>query len=191
MNFTNPDVKTLFEEFEFSVDASVEALTNQYKQMKAGRANPHIIEHVRVDYYGQSTSISQVGNISISESRILVINVWDTSMLKAVEKAIIAANVGINPVNDGKVIRLIFPELTTDRRQTLVKEAKSMGENSKVALRNHRRDINDSIKALKKDGKISEDEQATYEKEVDKIINKEIESIDKIFKEKEKEITTV
>lgn len=191
MNYSNPEVQSLFDDYEFSVDTSVETLINQYKQMRAGRANPHIIEHVRVDYYGQSTSLNQVGNISIAEARVLVINVWDISMLKIVEKAIIAANVGINPVNDGKVIRLIFPELTTERRNQLVKDVRSMAENMKVSLRNHRRDINDALKAMKKDSKISEDDQVTYEKEVDKIQNKAIETIDKTSKEKEKEILTV
>lgn len=190
MNFSNPDVQNAFDEYELSIEATVDNLDNNYKQLRAGRANAHVLDNVRVDYYGALSPINQVGNISVPEARVLVINVWDSSMLKAVEKAILAANIGITPNNDGKCIRLVFPELTADRRKQLVKDIKVQADNNKVVLRNHRRDINDALKKLKNNG-ITEDELASYEKEVDKILAKAIEKVDEIFKIKEKELLSI
>ncbi len=189
MVFENPQVKEMFDNYSVKLDKSINSYVYELNDLKVGRANPHLVEKIMVDYYGVQTPISQVGNISIPEARLLVISVWDKSMLTVVEKAIIAANIGINPTNDGKVIRLNFPELTEERRKDLVKVLKSLTENCKVVLRNVRRDINDSLKKMKKD--ISEDQIKTYEAEVDKILNKKIEEVDQLYKNKEKEILSV
>jgi ribosome recycling factor len=191
MNISNPVIKDLFEEYEFNSDATIESLVSSYKQTKAGRANPYILDNIKADYYGTPTPLNQLGNIVVAEARVLMINVWDIGAIKAIEKAILAANIGISPTNDGKVIRLIFPELTEEKRRDLVKDIKNQLENCKIVLRNHRRDINDKIKKMKKDNTITEDEQSTYEKEVDKIMNTNMEKVDKIFKDKEKEILSV
>ena len=132
-----------------------------------------------------------MGNITVPEARMLVVSAWDVNMLKNIEKAIIAANIGINPQNDGKVIRLIFPELTGDKRKELAKNIKAMAENAKVALRNARRDINDVLKKMKKDSAITEDDLATYEKDVDKKLNEKIDAVDKLQKDKESEVTSI
>ncbi|MEG1509296.1 MAG: ribosome recycling factor [Clostridia bacterium] len=184
-------VDMLFEEYKEKLSKTLNAFVSELANMKAGRANPRLLDKVLVDYYGNLTPINQVGNISIPEARILMISVWDNSMLKAVEKAIIAANIGVTPNNDGKVIRLIFPELTTDRRKDLVKQLKAQAESCKVVLRNTRRDINDSLKKMKKNTEITEDECSNYEKDVDTIINEYIAKVDKYCKEKETEIMSV
>ncbi len=155
------------------------------------RANPHILDKVVVDYYGVPTPLKQIGNIQVPEARMLLISVWDTSILKEVEKAIINANTGIMPTNDGKVLRMVFPELTQERRKELCKSLKALSENTKVALRNARRDINDAIKKMKKDSLISEDDATLYEKDVDKKLASQIDVVDKMTKEKEQEIMSV
>ena len=164
VNTDKIEVLELFDEFETRLENGVNNLQGEFAKLKAGRANPHLLDKITVDYYGTPTPIKQVGNISVPEARLLVISVWDKSILKNVEKAIIAANIGITPNNDGNVIRLVFPELTQDSRKALCKEIKAMSENVKVSLRNARRDANDAIKKLKKDGQITEDEAASYEK---------------------------
>ncbi len=191
INTENIDVLELFDEFETKLAGGVDNLQGEFAKLKAGRANAHILDKVTVDYYGTPTPIKQVGNISVPEARLLVISVWDTSILKNVEKAIIAANIGITPSNDGKVIRLVFPELTQETRKNLCKEIKAMSENVKISLRNARRDANDAIKKLKKDSSITEDEAATYEKEVDKLLSAKIAEIDAMTKNKEDEVMTV
>ena len=191
INDENIDVLELFDEFETKLAGGVDNLQGEFAKLKAGRANAHILDKVTVDYYGTPTPIKQVGNISVPEARLLVISVWDTSILKNVEKAIIAANIGITPSNDGKVIRLVFPELTQETRKNLCKEIKAMSENVKISLRNARRDANDAIKKLKKDSSITEDEAATYEKEVDKLLSAKIAEIDAMTKNKEDEVMTV
>ncbi|MDE6758522.1 MAG: ribosome recycling factor [Clostridia bacterium] len=185
------EVLEIFDEFETKMDKSISSLQYEFNNIKAGRANPHILDKIVVDYYGVPTPLKQIGNIQTPEARMLMITVWDTSILKEVEKAIIAANTGITPNNDGKVIRMIFPELTQERRKELCKGLKATAENTKVALRNARRDINDSIKKFKKDGLISEDEASIYEKDVDKKLAEQIEVVDKMSKEKEQEILSV
>lgn len=180
-----------FDEFEVKTDKAVSSLKYEYQNMKAGRANPHILDKILVDYYGTQTPINQMGNISVPEARMIVVSVWDQKALKDVEKAIIAANIGITPNNDGKVLRLIFPELTEERRKALVKDIKSISENCKVAIRNARRDINDVFKKLKNDKLISEDELAANEREVDKKTSQIIETVEKITKEKETEVLSV
>jgi ribosome recycling factor len=172
-------------------DKTVSVLNGEYITIRAGRANPHILDKVLVDYYGAPTPINQVGNISVSEGRCLVISPWDASMLKVIEKQLIAENLGINPVNDGKVIRLVFPALTEERRKDLVKQVKKMAEDSKVAVRNIRRDAMDALKKMKNNKELSEDEHAVCEKDVDKLISESIDKIDKLSSEKEKDILSV
>ena len=161
------------------------------KSMRAGRANPHILDKVMVDYYGTPTPINNMANITVPEARLLVISVWDKSALKNVEKAILAANIGITPNNDGNVIRLIFPELTEERRKALVKELKTNAENTKVVLRNARRDAIDALKKLEKDSEITEDDLKDFTADVDKALSSEIEDVDKLTKDKEQEILAV
>lgn len=191
MAYDQMEVLEVFDEFETKMSKSIASLQYEFNNMKAGRANPHILDKITVDYYGTPTPLKQIGNIQTPEARMLLITVWDTSILKEVEKAIIAANIGINPNNDGKVIRLIFPELTEERRKDLCKSIKALAENTKVALRNARRDINDSIKKFKKDNLISEDEVAVYEKDVDKKLAEQVEVVDKMTKDKEQEVLSV
>lgn len=185
------EVLEVFDEFETKMSKSVASLQYEFNNMKAGRANPHLLDKITVDYYGTPTPLKQIGNVQTPEARMLMITVWDTSILKEVEKAIIAANIGITPNNDGKVIRLVFPELTEERRKELCKSIKALAENTKVALRNARRDINDSIKKFKKDNLISEDEVGVYEKGVDKKLAEQVDIVDKMTKEKEQEVLSV
>lgn len=177
--------------FEEKMDKSYEVLIDEYTSIRAGRANPHVLDKIKVDYYGTPTPLQQVGNISVPEPRMILIQPWEKSLIKAIEKAILISDLGINPNNDGNSIRLIFPELTEDRRKELAKEVKKKGEAVKVAVRNIRRDANDAIKKLEKAGEISEDEQADNEDEIQKITDKMIEKIDKAVDTKTKEIMTV
>ena len=172
-------------------DKTISVLSSEYAALRAGRANPHILDKVLVDYYGSPTPINQVGNISVSEGRCLVIAPWDSSMLKVIEKQLLVDNIGITPSNDGKVIRLVFPVLTEERRKELVKQVKKLGEDSKVAARNIRRDAMDSLKKMKNNKELSEDEHKGCEEEIDKIISKVIEKIEKLMAEKEKDIMSV
>ncbi len=191
INSEKIEVLEVFDKFEEKLEKGVSNMKGEFAKLKAGRANAHVLDKIYVDYYGTPTPIRQLGNISIPEARILMISVWDVSALKAVEKAINEANIGINPQNDGKVIRLIFPELTEARRKDLCKEIKAMGENTKISLRNARRDANDSIKKLKKDNVITEDEVTVCEKEIDKMLAEAVAEIDKSTKDKEQEVMTV
>lgn len=191
MAYESMEILELFDEFETKMDKCVSNLKNEFAQMKAGRANAHILDKITADYYGTETPINQMANISIPEARLLVISPWDASCVKAIEKAITAANIGITPNSYGKVIRLIFPELTEERRRDLVKQIKSTSENCKVVLRNARRDINDSLKKMKKDSAISEDDCAIYEKDVDKKLAEQVAMVDKVTADKEKEVMSV
>ena len=170
---------------------TVSVLKEEYTSVRAGRANPHILDKVTFDYYGAPTPVTQAASVSVQEGRCLVISPWDVSGLKAIEKAIQLSNIGITPTNDGKVIRLVFPELTEERRRELSKQIKKMGEDSKVAARNNRRDAMDAIKKLKNDKTLSEDEAALCEKEVEKAVADAISKIDGAVSAKEKEIMTV
>ena len=145
-------------EFENKMSKTVDALKEDYVTIRAGRANPHILDKIKVDYYGTPTSLQQVANISVPEARMIQIQPWESSLIKEIEKAILVSDLGITPNNDGKVIRLIFPELTEDRRKELAKEVKKKGDNAKVAIRNVRRDANDLFKKQNKAGEISDDE---------------------------------
>ena len=185
------EVDLVFEDLNERLGKTVESYKNELISIRAGRANAHILDKIVVDYYGTPTPIKQLANITIPEARLLVISVWDASALKTVERAIIAANVGIMPNNDGKILRMVFPELTEERRKSLCKDIKNQAENSKVALRNIRRDAMDMLKKYKKDSVITEDDFTLYEKEVDKELSKNIDFIEKMFSEKEKEILTV
>lgn len=170
---------------------TVSVLKEDFSAVRAGRANPHVLDKVTVDYYGAPTPVSQTSNISVQEGRCLVISPWDSSLLKAIEKAIQQSNLGINPTNDGKVIRLVFPQLTEERRKELCKQVRKSGEEAKVAARNVRRDAMDGLKKLKNDKSISEDECASAEKDVEKYVSDAVGEIDSLVSAKEKEIMTV
>lgn len=166
-------------------------LKEQFTAVRAGRANPHVLDKVMVDYYGVSTPVTQTASVSVQEGRCLVIAPWDTSILKNIEKAILVSNIGITPTNDGKVIRLVFPELTEERRKELTKQIRKMGEDSKVAARNTRREAMEGIKKLKNEKTLSEDGAAACEKEVEKAVSEAVSRIDAVVAAKEKEIMTV
>ena len=164
-------------------------LVNDYLGIRAGRANPHVLDKLRVNYYGTPTPIQQVGNITIPEARMIQISPWERSLIKDIEKAILASDIGITPSNDGSVIRLVFPELTEERRKDLVKDVKKKAEECKVAVRNIRRDGNDAFKKIAKE--ISEDEVKQLEEELQKLTDRYIKDVDKLMEEKSKEILTV
>lgn len=170
---------------------TISVLKEDFTGIRAGRANPHILDKVMVDYYGAPTPLNQTSNISVQEGRCLVVSPWDASLLKAIEKAIQVSNIGITPTNDGKVIRLVFPQLTEERRRDLSKQIKKMGEDAKVAQRNVRRDALEALKKLKTDKLISEDEYAAYEKDVEKSVSDGVAQIDAAVAAKDKEIMTV
>ena len=170
---------------------TISVLQEDFSEVRAGRANPAILNKIRVDYYGTPTPINQVAGISVPEARLIVIQPWDVSILKDIEKAILASDIGINPNNDGKVIRLAFPELNEERRKELVKEVRKIAEEAKVSIRAIRRDGIDEAKAKQKDSEITEDELKVAETEIQKITDKNIEEIDKILADKETEIMSV
>ena len=165
-------------------------LLEEFATIRAGRANPNVLNKIKVDYYGTPTPLQQIGNITVPEPRVLQIQPWEASMVKAIEKAILTSDIGINPSNDGRIIRLVFPELTEERRKDLVKDIKKKGESGKVAVRNIRRDANDYLKKLGKSD-VSEDEIKDLEEKVQKMTDKYIKDIDKAVEEKSKEILTV
>ena len=173
------------------MEKTIENLLERFKTIRAGRANPAILDGVKVEYYGTPTPINQIAGISVPEARLIVIQPWDASALKEIEKAILTSDLGINPNNDGKLIRLNFPELNEERRKELVKEVKKMGEDAKVAIRSIRRDGIDEFKAMQKNSEITEDELKMAEDNIQKITDKNIDEIDKLTDGKEKEIMTV
>ena len=175
--------------YDEKMQKTFDHLEADYQGIRAGRANPHVLDKLRVDYYGTPTPIQQVGNITIPEARMIQIAPWEKSLIKDIEKAILASDIGITPSNDGSVIRLVFPELTEERRQDLVKEVKKKAEECKVAVRNIRRDGNDAFKKIAKE--ISEDEVKQLEDELQKMTDKYIKDVDKLMEEKSKEILTV
>ena len=177
-------------QFEDKMQKALSHLEADYQGIRAGRANPHVLDKIKVDYYGCPTPLQQVGNISIPEPRILQIAPWEKSLIKAIEKAIMASDVGITPSDDGSVIRLVFPEVTEERRQALVKDVKKKGEDAKVAVRNIRRDGNDFLKKLGK-ADVSEDEIKDLEDKLQKLTDKYIKDVDKMIEVKSKEIMTV
>ena len=173
------------------MEKSLDVLLDEYASIRAGRANPHVLDKLKVDYYGTPTPIQQVGNISVPEPRMLQIQPWEKSLIKAIEKAIMTSDLGITPSNDGTVIRLVFPELTEERRKDLVKDIKKKGEAAKVAIRNIRRDANEVFKKQNKANEISEDDMKDLETKTQKMTDKYIADIDKAVDEKSKEIMTV
>ena len=170
---------------------AVEHLAFDFSTIRAGRANPHVLDKIRVDYYGTPTPIQQVGNVSVPEPRMLQIAPWDKSLIKPIEKAILTSDIGINPSNDGTVIRLIFPELTEERRKDLAKDVKKKGEAAKVAIRNIRRDANDTFKKMNKANELTEDDQKDLENKLQKMTDKFIADIDKAVDAKTKDIMKV
>ena len=176
---------------EEKMEKTLSNLAEDYTAIRAGRANPGVLNKITVDYYGSATPLQQVANISVPEARMLVIQPWDRSLIKAIEKAIQASDVGINPNNDGTVIRLVFPELTEERRKELSKDVKKKGEAAKVAIRNIRRDCVDTIKKAQKAGEITEDDQKKDEEDAQKLTDKFIDKVDKAVEAKTKEIMTV
>ena len=177
--------------YEDKMEKSLDVLLDEYASIRAGRANPHVLDRLRIDYYGTPTPIQQVGNVTVPEARMIVIQPWEKSLLKEIEKAILVSDLGINPTNDGNVIRLVFPELTEERRKDLAKDVKKKGEGAKVAIHNIRRDAMDSIKKMEKAGDISEDDLKQGEEKIQKITDKMIEKVDKAIETKTKEIMTV
>lgn len=176
--------------YDEKMTKSMKSLASELATIRAGRANPHVLDRIMVDYYGSPTPLQQVGNISVPEPRMIQIQPWEKSMVKAIEKAIQVSELGINPTNDGSVIRLIFPELTEERRKELAKDVKKKGEAAKVAIRNIRRDGNDALKKLK-GSDVSEDEIKSLEEELQKITDKYIKDVDKAVETKTKEVMTV
>lgn len=177
--------------FEDKMKKSYNNLIEEFGTIRAGRANPHVLDKIKVDYYGTPTALQQVANVSVPEPRMIQIQPWEAPLVKEIEKAINMSDLGINPTNDGKVIRLVFPELTEERRKDLAKDVKKKGEASKVAIRNIRRDANDSFKKLGKSSDISEDELKDLEAQAQKMTDKYIAEIEKAIEEKSKEILTV
>lgn len=173
------------------MEKSIESFKEKLSEIRAGRANPAILNKIKIDYYGTPTPINQVAGISVPEARLIVIQPWDGSILKDIEKAILASDVGLNPNNDGKVIRLVFPELNEERRKELVKEIRKIAEEAKVSVRAIRRDGIDEAKAKQKNSEITEDELKSAETEIQKITDKNIEEIDKILANKENEIMSI
>ena len=177
--------------YEDKMEKTLSNLQEEYVSIRAGRANPHILDKIQVDYYGTPSSLQSVANISVPEARMIQIQPWEASLIKDIEKAILASDIGLTPANDGKVIRLVFPELTEDRRKELVKDVKKKGENAKVAVRNVRRDANDTIKKENKANEISEDEQKQLEDKIQKLTDKFVAKIDDAIEAKSTEVMTV
>ncbi len=188
------DIETLdmmVMECEEKMDKSLDVLKGDVLQIRAGRANPHILDKISVEAYGAMSPINQIGNVSVVDGQCLVISPWDKSLLKNVEKAILVSNIGITPTNDGNVVRLVFPMLTDERRREIVKQVKKMGEDGKVAIRNIRRDNLEAFKKLKTAKEITEDQYSGYEADIEKLTGKAVEAIDKVISDKEKELLTI
>ena len=177
--------------YEEKMEKSIDALLNEYASIRAGRANPHVLDKIKVDYYGTPTPIQQVGNISVPEARMILIQPWEKSLIRPIEKAIQTSELGINPSNDGSVIRLVFPELTEERRKELAKDVKKKGDGAKVAIRNIRRDANEAFKKMEKNDEISEDDLKELTEKVQKLTDKYVAEVDAVFKKKEAEVMEI
>lgn len=177
--------------YEEKMQKSLSNLENEYTAIRAGRANPRILDRIQVDYYGTPSPLQSVANISVPEARLIQIQPWDASLIKDIEKAILSSDLGLTPANDGKVIRLVFPELTEERRKELVKDVKKKGEEAKIAIRNIRRDANDAVKKEAKGNEISEDEQKQMEDKIQKLTDQYVSKIDKAIEAKSNEVMTV
>ncbi len=179
------------EQFSGKMEKTLATLKEEYTTIRAGRANPHLLDKLRVDYYGQPSALQAVANISVPEARVIQIQPWESKLIKEIEKAIINSDLGLTPSNDGKTIRLVFPELTEERRKDLVKDVKKKAEAGKIAVRNIRRDANEVFKKQSKSSEISEDEFKRLEDEVQKITDRFIAEVDRAMEDKTKEILTV
>lgn len=184
-------MNTIIDNAKKKMQKSINVMLDDFGTIRAGRANPAVLDRVKIDYYGSPTPINQVAAVSVAEARILVVAPWDKSTLGMIEKAIQASDVGINPQNDGQVLRLVFPQLTEDRRKELVKDIKKMGEDCKVAIRSIRRDAIDKCKTMKKNNEITEDDLKIAEDKIQKITDKNVKEIDECVAEKEKEILSI
>lgn len=182
---------TLIKHTGEKMEKTVQHLETEFSEIRAGRANPAVLDKVRVDYYGAPTAINQIAAVSVTEARTLVIQPWDTSVLRKIEKAIQTSDIGINPQNDGKIIRMIFPPLTEDRRKEIVKEIAKMGEDAKVAVRSVRREAMEKLKTMKKKSEITEDDQKNGEKKIQDITDKNIKTIDSLTEKKQKQIMEI
>jgi ribosome recycling factor len=186
-----PEVQPHFNSYEQKLEKVIAHLKTELSLVRAGRANPQILSKITVDYWGTPTPLMQMATVTVPEARMLLIKLFDNSALKDTEKAILASEIGINPTNDGSCLRLVFPQLNEEKRKELVKNSKKICEDSKIVLRNERRDILDTINTLKKDNIISEDEEKSYGVDVQKILDKHTETVDKMLKDKEAEILEV
>ena len=184
-------MKDVLDNAKERMEKTLKVLASDFAAIRAGRANPAVLDRISVDYYGTPTPIQQMAAVSVQDARVLVIQPWDKSSLKSIEKAIQASDLGINPANDGSVIRLAFPQLTEERRKELSKDIKKLGEDAKVAVRAIRRDANEKIKTMKKNGDLTEDDVKLFDKDIQKLTDKYIENIDSAVSVKEKEIMTV
>lgn len=184
-------MNTVIKSTEDKMSKSVQHLETEFSEIRAGRANPAVLDKIRVDYYGSPTAINQLAAVSVTEARTLVIQPWDAAVLRKIEKAIQTSDIGINPQNDGKVIRMIFPPLTEDRRKEIVKDIAKMGEDTKVAVRSIRREAMEKIKAMKKKSEITEDDQKNGEKKIQDITDKFIKNIDSLTEKKQKQIMEI
>ena len=187
----NERIEEMMMELEEKGENTLKALEGDYGALRTGRANPHVLDKIEVEAYGGMSKLIELGNVSTLDARCLQINLWDKSLLKAVEKAILISNIGLTPTNDGQVIRLVFPVMTEERRKELVKQAKKMGEDAKVAIRNHRREGMDLIKKLKTAKEISEDEASGCEADVEKMISGYMTRLESIISAKEKELMSI
>ncbi|MBQ9277418.1 MAG: ribosome recycling factor [Lachnospiraceae bacterium] len=181
----------MLKQYEEKMEKSVDNLKSEYASIRAGRANPHILDKLRVDYYGTPSPLQQVANITVPEARTIIIQPWEASLIKEIEKAILTSDLGVTPNNDGKAVIINFPELTEDRRKEMVKDVKKKGEAAKVAVRNVRRDANDAVKKMNKSNEMSDDELKDNEDKIQKMTDKYIGMIDKAVEDKSKEILTV
>ena len=181
----------MLKQFEDKMQKSLDSMANDFMTIRAGRANPHVLDKVKVDYYGVATPVAQVGNVSVPEARTIMIQPWEPNLLKEIEKAILVSDIGITPTNDGKAIRLNFPDLTEERRKELAKDVKKRGEEAKVAVRNIRRDANDALKKANKAAEMSDDELKGNEEKVQKMTDKYVAQVDQEIETKTKEIMTV
>lgn len=181
----------MLSQYESKMEKTVDSLAAEYTGIRAGRANPHILDKIRVDYYGAPTPIQQIANVTVPEARTLIIQPWEPSLIKDIEKAVMNSDLGVNPNNDGKSVIINFPELTEERRKDLVKDIKKKAEAAKVAVRNIRRDANDALKKQNKSGDLSDDELKSNEDKVQKLTDKYVENIDRLMDNKSKEIMTV
>ncbi len=181
----------MLKQYEEKMEKSVDNLKSEYASIRAGRANPHILDKLRVDYYGTPSPLQQVANITVPEARTIIIQPWEASLIKEIEKAILTSDLGVTPNNDGKAVIINFPELTEDRRKEMVKDVKKKGEAAKVAVRNVRRDANDAVKKMNKSNEMSDDELKDNEDKIQKMTDKYIGMIDKAVEDKSREILTV